>query len=220
MIFPEQIGSIEYADSDGELLNIYSAHLLNPTQVWEFSWGAPKEERKQLRKTWVLAGSLSEEMFDAFKNGYGKPICAESSILTTRAGATSALITTQIGIYQHRFMLPTFEPKVIDLFSSRTKDGLSLHFCSANGEGFGMLYPNSIQRPDLLRLSSFTGELSREIRAAFVETLMQSVSELLESSQSLDPSVPGSEVEVEISVLMTRGAARRFRDDDVLDLAQ
>jgi hypothetical protein len=220
MTFPRKIGSIEFVNPALESMNIYSACLLNPNQAWEFSWGMPKKERKLLRKTWVLNSHLSGGMFDAFKNGEGKPVFGETSILTTRAGATSALITTQIGAHQHRFMLPTFEPKVIDLFSGRTREGLSCEFSSDSGDGAGVFFPRSIQRPDLLPLSKFSGERPREIRASFVETLMQSVCELLQSSQSLDPSVHPSELKVEVGVLITRGAARRFCEDEVLDFAQ
>ncbi len=220
MTYPELIGSIEYTNPFDEPINIYSAYLLNPTQVWECSWGAPKVERKQLRKTWVLNGILSDEMFAAFKECNGNPVIAEISILTTRAGATSVLVTTQIGIYQHRFMLPTFEPKVIDLFSNRTKEGLSIDFSNASGDGSGVFFQKCIQRQDLLPFARFCGEVPREIRATFVETMLESVSELLESSKSLAPFVVESELEVAISVLMTWGAARRFSEDETLDFAQ
>lgn len=120
--------------------SVHSVILMNPSEVNELTWGYPKDYRKELRGTWIAHGIVSQEMFAALKTNTSSGVVHELTISTTLGGAKYAVISTQLGSWQHRFLMPFYESKAIELFTGASTKPLSLFFTSDGGDPGSMFF--------------------------------------------------------------------------------
>src|SRR5450830_1657552 len=137
--------------------SVHSVILMNPSEVNELTWGYAKDYRKELRGTWIAHGIVSQEMFAALKRNTSSGVVHDLTISTTLGGAKYAVISTQLGSWQHRFLMPLYESKAIELFTGASTKPLSfflpatevtLEACSSRTYLLGMftskLRPSSV----------------------------------------------------------------------------
>src|SRR5437870_4226283 len=133
---------------------VHTALLVNPSEVYELTYSYQKELRTTLRGCWTLDGIVSDTRFEELRANIGKKVMHEITATTTLAGAAYAVISSQLGNWQHRFLLPLYESKAIEMFAGASKEPLSLHFSSAGEDQGSIFYRRVFSADDYMLVSS------------------------------------------------------------------
>jgi hypothetical protein len=162
------------------------------------------EQRAKLRGQWLLDGTVSRKMYAALVDNFPYDLVARLSVFPTPTGAAYAVITTQIGTSQHRFVLPLYLPKAIDFLTSVCLGPLNI--CLGNeSDDDARTYDCSLS-PGLIKSVLDLGKsLNLQNTAAFISELPKVLGLLSQNS------IPGSSMtdeaeEVYVSVLMLNRA--------------
>ncbi|MDI1270537.1 MAG: hypothetical protein PSV40_15725 [Polaromonas sp.] len=180
---------------------LHTAVLLNPVEVNVAFKDYPSEARHKLKGLWMLVGAVNEEMYSAFKANAGIDIAAQFSAFPTPAGAAYGVVTCQVGPHQHRFVLPMFNQKVVELLASATKESLNIYLESAGELREGMLYDCRLTLKQFMPARAMSRALDHRKQKDFVREFPSVISEML--TLDLMPSLNSEEVcGVDVSVLM------------------
>jgi hypothetical protein len=182
---------------------LHTAVLMNPVEVEAASKNHPVEVHHKLHGHWMLVGAVNEEMYLAFKAHAGNDVATQLNVLPTLAGATYGIITSQVGAYQHRFVLPLVDSKVIEFLASTANESLNVCLESTGELGEGMLYDCSLA-PDQIALAR---TMSKTIDCCQLEQFTQELPSVIAEMLSLDlmPSLNAEIVlAVDVSVLLPR----------------
>jgi hypothetical protein len=185
--------------------NVFHANLLNPTEVEFVTRESPLEQSEKLRGQWLLDGTVSRKMYAALVDNFPYDLVARLSVFPTPMGAAYAVITTQIGICQHRFVLPLYEPKVTDFLASVCQ--WPLNICLGNESDDDARTYDCALSPGLIKSVLDLGKsLDLQHTAVFISELPKVLGLLLSPN-----SIPGSSMtdeaeEVYVSVLMLNRA--------------
>ena len=107
-----------------ELASQNEAVLLSPGEVARALQTSPEPVRGTLSDKWCLSGLVSNEMYDALSANFPYDVAARLTLLPTPSGAVYVVVASQIGRSQHRFLLPTYEPRVRDFMASTVQRGV------------------------------------------------------------------------------------------------
>ena len=202
------------ARSAKKTTNVFYANLLNPDEVELATLGSPMEEREPLRGQWLLDGTVSRKMYTDMSSNFPCDLAAALTVFPTPMGAAYAVISTKIGVGEHRFVLPLFEPKVLDFLASLFRGPLNICLGTedgADGRKYDCDVPPGLikcviglgKSLDLQNIDEFIAELPTVLRALQLPNLNSS------SSKGKDVG------EVYVSVLKPVGAlAGHARDED------
>jgi hypothetical protein len=106
----------------GDVL-VSSGRVMRPEEVEE-----SLVDRPAVRKVvggWYLCGDVLREMFDALVGKQGD--CAmQMTVFRGGSSGNYGLFAQQIGTFEHRFLLPLFEPSVIQLLESLQDEPVQL----------------------------------------------------------------------------------------------
>ena len=106
---------------------IHTAVIFSPAEV-EFNFrDFTDEARARIRGRWMLAGAVNDALYSSLEANEGADMAAELVILPAPSGATYVVLTCQLGEMQHRFVLPMYEQKVVELLTAATKEPLSIY---------------------------------------------------------------------------------------------
>lgn len=114
--------------------NVFIANLLDPKEVEFLTRENPLDQKEKLRGHWLLDGTVSRNMYAALVNNFPYDLAARFTVFPTPTGAAYAVITTQLGSSQHRFVLPLFESKAIDFLTSLSRGPLNICLGTENAE--------------------------------------------------------------------------------------
>ena len=121
------------------------AEIHSPDDVEFMFQDFPEVERAAVRGRWMLAGAVSDELYSSFEVNDGFDIAAQVEHLSSPIGATYTVITCQIDERQHRFVLPMFEPKVVDLLAKAAKQPLCIYLENKGSMKRGITYDCPLQ---------------------------------------------------------------------------
>lgn len=152
---------------------VRSAVLQNPLEVEASTRGCPAEQRERLRGQWILNGTISSLMFDDLRANVPNDLSAHLTAITTPSGAAYAFITCQKGVRQHRFVLPLYEPKVIEFFAAVSRQPLNLYLGSVKGGDEGFIYDCNFSHDELMPVLDIINAVSHENRGNFISELPQ-----------------------------------------------
>lgn len=180
---------------------LHTAVLLNQAEVNVAFKDYPSEARHKLRGLWMLVGAVNGEMYSAFKANADNDVAAQLTVFPTSAGAAYGVFTCQLGPHQHRFVLPLFDKKVVELFTSETKESLNIYLESAGELREGMLYDCLLTPEQFMPARAMSRALDHRKQKDFVREFPSVISEML--TLDLMPSLNSEEVcGVDVSVLM------------------
>lgn len=181
---------------------VRKAVLQNPLEVEISTRGCPAEQRDNLRGQWMLAGTISSLMFDDLKANMPNDLSAHLSAITTPSGAAYAFITCQKGVRQHRFVLPLYEPKVMEFFGVVSRQPLNLYLGNAKGGDEGFIYDCDFRPDELMPVQDICWALNIENRDNFISELPQFLVDIV--SPGFVPSLTTTDVvrNVDVSMLM------------------
>ena len=184
------------------LSGVNSAYLMNLGEVNELTWGYPKEQRKHLRRTWIANGFISRQMLAVLMAAAPDEVIHEIMACVTPNEGAYAVISTQLGNWQHRFLMPIYEHKVVELLTGVPNRPLSLSFTTNPMDGDSILYRDIFTTKDCRNLACYCSEINEEKSSEFAARLPLVTRDILHPNSV--PSVFDSSVvrAVEVSVLV------------------
>ncbi len=185
-----------------ELSGVNSAFLMSPGEVNELTWGYPKVQRKQLLRTWIAYGFVSRKMLAALMAAAPDEVVHEITVCVTPNEGAYAVISTQLGNWQHRLLMPLYDHKVVELFTRVPNHPLSLSFTTNPMDVGSIFYRDVFSKEDCKKLASCCSELNEEKCSEFAAGLPLVTRDILHPNSL--PSVFDSLVvrTVELSVLV------------------
>lgn len=123
----------------------HSAEIFSPDEV-EFKFqGFPEVERAAVRGRWMLAGAVNDELYSSLEANDGSDIAAQVAYMNSPLGANYTVVTCQLDERQHRFVLPMYEPKVVDLLTNAATQPLSIYLENKGPMKRGITYDCPLQ---------------------------------------------------------------------------
>lgn len=150
---------------------VHNAALLSPTEVAHSFGGQSAKERALVHGYWILAGAVNPTLFSALRIDAGRHITGELGILCTPSGAAYSILCSQLGMRQHRHVLPLYDAKVVAFLSSAIREPFRMRIESAGRESECIYYTSPLtpdwfipsyaqsQEIDLARRNEFILEL-------------------------------------------------------------
>lgn len=182
---------------------LHTAVLLNPFEVDAAFKDYPSQARHRLRGLWMLVGAVNGEMYSAFKANADHDVAAQLTVFPTPAGAAYGVATCQIGAHQHRFVLPLFDSKVVQLLASATKDSISIYLESAGELREGMLYECLLAPEQFIPARAMSRTIDHQKQEDFIREFPSVISEML--TLDLMSSLNAGDVcDVDVSILLPR----------------
>lgn len=108
-----------------------SARLMNPQEIQEVL--AARRGGPNLRPGWCLCGDVAEDMFRLLA-GPGCALRLRLSGFFGPAQGSYAVLTQQVQDLQHRFLLPLYEPGVVDFLKALRLQPLQVMLAREGGE--------------------------------------------------------------------------------------
>lgn len=119
---------------------IHTALIFTPSEV-ELNFQQFSEAGlEKIRGRWMLLGAVNEELYSQLDANGGNDITAQLVVLPIPSGAKYTVLTCQLGHLQHRFVLPMYEPKVVELLTIATSSPLSIYLESTGQVRQGIAY--------------------------------------------------------------------------------
>ena len=138
-----------------------------------------------------------------FKLHAGNDIAGQLKVPPTPAGAAYVVVTCQIGTYQHRFVLPLFDSKVVEFLASTANESINIYVESGGDLREGMLYNCLLATDELALARTMCMTIDYRQQDEFTYELPSLLSEML--SVNLMPSLNVERVlAVDVSVLLPR----------------
>lgn len=182
---------------------LHTAVLLNPAEVDVAFKDYPSDARHKLRGLWMLVGAVNGKTYSAFKANAGNDIAAQVRVFPTPAGAAYAVFICQVGAHQHRYVLPLFESKVIELLASATQEPLNIYLESAGELHEGMLYDCPLGPETFIPAQVMCPPIDLQKRADFIFELPTVILQML--TLELMPSLNAQDVrDLDVSILLPR----------------
>lgn len=113
---------IESIDFDGSLVG--QGRLMSPSQIQE-GFAERGQQVPGLLTGWCLCGATSTAMFEAIGR-HGGAVDVRLTGFVGPANGTYAVLTQQLGSRQHRFLLPLYEPEVMDFLKSLERHSIQV----------------------------------------------------------------------------------------------
>lgn len=138
-------------DLEREIQGLRSLHhliLMYPGEVSEFTWGYSEAQHRQVQKMWVAIGVVTRRFLEALRTAPPNEVRHEITAVATFREGTYGVISTQLGTWQHRFVLPLFERQVIELFTDTSRSPLGLSFSTNDGDVDSVLFCDVFSKAD------------------------------------------------------------------------
>lgn len=178
------------------------AVLQNPLEVEASTRSCPAEQRDNLCGQWMLNGTINSLMFNDLRTNMPNDLSAYLTAITTPSGAAYAFITCQKGVRQHRFVLPLYEPKVIEFFGAVSGQRLNIYLGNVKGGDEGFAYDCDFRTDELMPVLDLSRALNQENRANFISELPQFLVDIVKPE--FVPSLTTADIvrNVDVSMLM------------------
>jgi hypothetical protein len=123
----------------------HRAEICSPDEV-EFQFqDFPELERAAVRGRWMLVGAVNDELYSLLEANDGLDIAAQVEYMSSPLGAAYTVITCQLDERQHRFVLPMYEPKVVELLTKAANQPLSIYLENKGPMKRGITYECPLQ---------------------------------------------------------------------------
>lgn len=151
----------ESVEIEGVLVSI--GRVMRPEQVEENLEG--RQDVRGIIGGWYLCGDVHREMFDALVASEGN--CAmQITVLQGASAGNYGVFAQQVQTLQHRFLLPLYEPPVIELLQSLRDKPVQLSLGRQN-EGTAVLVHQRLPWSKIAEVLPYTQRLG-EIRVSDV----------------------------------------------------
>lgn len=187
---------------------LYVGRLMAPAQVKAATASYSEVLQNKVAGHWTLCGDVQTEMFVRLPVGDCYDMQERFTSFSTPAGGSYAVLSQQCQGFQHRFLLPLFEPQVGAFLASMAQSALVISL--ANNDGVeAVVWRSRIGAPELLARQAFTTPLSPAVREPVVVEFFRVVREMSELAK-LPSAIPDEVVHhVSLTILMPEETLRQ-----------
>lgn len=188
---------------------LYFGRLMTPAQVNAAMASYPEAVRNELAGHWTLCGDVCTKMFAGLQAAHGEHGLHERiTAFSTPAGGSYAVLMQQRQGFQHRFLLPLFEPKIAAFLAAMVRGTLAISL--ANNDGVdALVWRSRIKAPELLALRVFAMPLPPAVREQVVMEYFRVVKDMTEPAR-IPPAPQGEAVHhVSLTILMPEETLRQ-----------
>ena len=100
--------------------------LMSPKEVEEATEDYDHQTRQRVRGHWSLCGDCSQEMFDNIAQLRNVALRHSLGVFQRNDGTKFLVVTHQLGSAQHRFLVPTWDPRVPNLLEAFSQGQTSI----------------------------------------------------------------------------------------------
>lgn len=181
---------------------LYFGRLMTPAQVNAAMACYPEAVRNELAGHWTLCGDVCPEMFAGLQAAHGEHGLHERiTAFSTPAGGSYAVLMQQRQGFQHRFLLPLFEPKVAAFLAAMVRGTLAISLANNDGAD-ALVWRSRIKAHELLALQLFSMPLSQAVREQVVMEYFRVVKDMTEPAR-IPPARQGEAVHhVSLTIVM------------------
>ena len=182
-------------------VSLYIARLMSPREVNKATASYPEFVRERVEGEWMLCGDVAEPMFERFLKERDRLLPVRLTAYHTPAGGAYAAVTHQLGHFQHRFLVPLYEPSVAECLAAMGRDEL-VFLLGKNGETAAAVLNSPLTANEWLPLRTKTRALAPVAVRAVVCEFRTVASAMMDALQI--PSLHQGETvqHVSLSVLM------------------
>lgn len=157
---------------------VSSGRIMRPEEVKESL--ADRPGIRNVVGGWYLCGDVMQEMFDALVAKQGA--CAmQMAVFEGASAGNYGVFTQQIDAFQHRFLLPLFEPPVIQLLES-LRDGPVQLSLGRQNEDAAVLIQQRLPWPQISEVVRFT----QRIADVCITDVFSNGRDILDRARALD----------------------------------
>ncbi len=141
---------------------VYAGRLMSPEEVNAAIGTQPDQVIQEVVGCWTLCGDVSTGMFSALRAASVLRGATERvTAFLSPAGAGYAVLTQQLQGFQHRFLLPLFEPRIIAFVAAMNRDSL-VYSLGNDDDAEALVWRSTFGARDLLPLQAFCSPLAAE----------------------------------------------------------
>ena len=146
--------------SVGSECSHYFARLMTPEEVAQATFKQPAQVRKKTLGHWLLAGDVCSEMFRLLKDVQGEIFPMRITGFSSSDGAAYCTLVHQVRHFQHRFVMPLYDPAVRCFIEALSKsDGMIFSLGNDDGNE-ALLFPCPVRPNDFLPLLAMSSDAS------------------------------------------------------------
>lgn len=154
-----------------------------PAQVNAAIASYPETVRNELAGHWTLCGDVCTEMFAGLQAAHGEHGLHERiTAFSTPAGGRYAVLAQQSQGFQHRFLLPLFEPKVAAFLAATAQGTLAISLANDDAAD-ALVWRSRIAASELLALRAFSTPLPQAVREQVAREHLRVVWQMTELAQ-------------------------------------
>jgi hypothetical protein len=182
---------------------IHTALIFTPSEVEVNFQQFTEDGLAKIRGRWMLLGAVNAELFSRLDANGENDIAAQLVVLPVPSGAKYTVLTCQLGYFQHRFVLPMYEPRVVELLTSATTELVSIYLENTGPVTKGIAYDCPLQPARFLQARSECQSISADKKDDFIIEFPSVVSAL--ASTEMVPSLSRETVrDVDVSFYLPR----------------
>ena len=188
---------------------LYFGRLMAPAQVDAAIACYPEAVRNELAGHWALCGDVCPEMFAGLQAAHDEHGLHERiTAFSTPAGGSYAVLMQQRQGFQHRFLLPLFEPKVAAFLDAMARGTLAISLANNDGAD-ALVWRSRIGAHELLALQVFAMPLAQTVREQVMMEYFRVVKDMTEPARI--PPAPQSKAvhHVSLTILMPEETLRQ-----------
>lgn len=139
------------AGSADQRARLFPATIMTPEEVQA---GMPQSQQsvaEQLRGHWMLCGDVDHKMFELLMSSKVFQVGHRASAFTSPSGSGYALFTHQVGVHQHRFVLPLWCDEVRQYLDALQQEPYGF-MLGDEGESAGWVLPGVATAAELAPL--------------------------------------------------------------------
>lgn len=179
----------------------FEGRLMAPHEVTEAFALRGELVPPELKGQWSLCGSATKAMFEGFRTLAPRQLRLRLSVFTTPSGGAYLVLTHQLGLRQHRFLLPLWDLRVREGVKALSAGKLTFMLAQEDGE-LAMVFSSSFKPAEVEPVLEYDLPHDPEKLLRLVHEMPLAVQMLRQLQAVPTCGPPGQIEEVALSVLM------------------
>ncbi|MDO8905956.1 hypothetical protein [Hydrogenophaga sp.] len=191
------------------------ARIMAPYEVADAFTSRGDELPPELKGRWSLCGEATESLFDVTRELHPSKLGIRLSAFTSNSGGVYAVLTLQMLLRQHRFLLPLWD---LDVLSSMRGaiEGKLCFMLARGGSNEAIVFPSEFKRHDIEPLLDLVVPAGQDTDATHLSQMWAAVQMIQQMK-----AIPGFDKDREVEEVMvsvvppTHTLKRLFSDNSV-----
>ena len=174
--------------------------LMSPKEVEEATEDYDHQTRQRVRGHWFLCGDCSQEMFDHIARQGDVGLRHALGVFRRGDGTKLLVATQQLGNAQHRFLVPTWDPRVPDFLDALSQGRITIAL-ARKGDTQALVWPAAADAALAQRLRNHLHVPEQQQIQALLQTLPALIEQAAQP-QRIPTLVEGQDIsDVSVSIV-------------------